>query len=135
MPCHHLDGKLPPTCLVALMLSDLFLAPTFSVSSIGVYANMTTLESRSPDSYTFNITIPSDGIHYGSGNPYVVHRRSRRLFVYCEPLNRLKSYPHVDTDIFFTSQSFDLGELNVSIVRRADYAAEAIGMGAECRFG
>ena len=63
--------------------------------------------------------IPANGwvlvrIYYGSDNPYRRYRKPAKLFVYWEPFNGLKDYPHVDTGIFDVSQSFGNGELDVS---------------------
>jgi hypothetical protein len=53
-------------------------------------------------------------IYYGSDNPYRNYRKPGKLFVYFENFNRLRNYPHVNTSIFSSSQSFQTGELSVS---------------------
>lgn len=185
MPRNPLDGKLVFIALALLLLSGLFIVPSFSVPSIGVRVqpvgactaepywidvNVTNLENRPLENYTFNVTIPSDRIpaysslpdkkwkksvyvvdgsgnplyywvmrktddvftvffrvphidangwalvrvYYGSSNPYGMYRRPSELFVYFEPFNQLKNYPHVDSGIFDNSLAFGGNELKVS---------------------
>ena len=177
MPHYPIDAKLP---LVALLVTALLLIPSLAVPSIDVSVqsigasqcegfwmdvNVTNLENRPLENYTFNITIPSDRIpsysrlkagnvyvvdengnplyywvmrrtgkvftvffkvphidangwavvriYYGSDNPYRRYRKPAELFVYWEPFNSLKNYPHVDSGIFSNSRAFGSGELYI----------------------
>ncbi|QDA30358.1 DUF2341 domain-containing protein [Thermococcus indicus] len=96
MPRHHIDAKLP---LVALLMTALLLTPSLAVPSIWVSVqsigasqcekfwidvNVTNLENRELVNYTFNITMPSEGIVAYSrlklSNVYVVDENGKPLY-------------------------------------------------------